>query len=296
MDVKKPCSFQEQLEKIKSRNCVVKNEARAQFILQNINYYRLTAYFLPFKQEDGTYKDGTTFENVYRIYEFDRKLRNLVFGVVEEIELMLRTQLSNYHSLKYGPLGYKDANNFNKKHDVARFEKHIADAIKHNEKQFFVKHHIDKYNSEFPLWVVIELFSTGELSFFYSDMLRADKKFLAQKLFNTTDDIASSWLLCFTNIRNYCAHYSRLYYNKFGTIPATPKHYPYKLKDRIFDYILVLKFLYPDANKWNIQFLIGLDNLIKEYDEVIDLYHLGFPKNWKTLLEKKDNNSDIVNS
>lgn len=107
------------------------------------------------------------------------------------------------------------------------------------------------------------------------------QKYLAQKLFNTTDDIASSWLLCFTNIRNYCAHYSRLYYNKFGTIPATPKDYPYKLKDRIFDYILVLKFLYPDANKWNIHFLIGLDNLIKEYDEVIDLYHLGFPKNWK---------------
>ena len=41
---------------------------------------------------------------------------------------------------------------------------------------------------------------------------------------------------------------------------------------------------------------IELANLIKEYDEVIDLYHLGFPKNWKTLLEKKDNNSDIVNS
>lgn len=86
MDVKKPCSFQEQLDKLKSRNCVVKNEARAQFILQNINYYRLTAYFLPFKQEDGTYKDGTTFENVYRIYEFDRKSRKLVFGVISSMK------------------------------------------------------------------------------------------------------------------------------------------------------------------------------------------------------------------
>ena len=34
--------------------------------------------------------------------------------IIEEIELMLRTQLSYYHAHKYGPLGYKNKNNFYK--------------------------------------------------------------------------------------------------------------------------------------------------------------------------------------
>ena len=293
MEVKKPCSFEDQLQKLINRNCLVEDKEKALSVLQNINYYRLTAYFLPFKSTDKKYKDGTTFESVYRIYEFDRKLSNFIFAYIEEIELMLRIQLSNYHSLKYGALGYTDPNNFNKKHNKSLFDENIQTAIANNKKQFFVKHHIQKYDSQFPLWVIIELFSTGELSFFFADMLRCDKKYLAKNLFNTTDNIASNWLLCFTHLRNYCAHYSRLYYNKFSTIPATPKNYCYTLKDRVFDYLLVLKFLYPEANKWNTNFMIGLENLINEYSDVISLYHLGFPSNWKELLQKHHKNSDI---
>ena len=284
MEVKKPTTVDEQLQKLKDRGCIITDEAFAKRKLQQINYYRLTAYFLPFKIGTG-YAEGTTFDTVYRIYEFDRKLRNLIFGAVEEVELMLRMQLSHYHGLKYGALGYKDPANFNKKHNVERFEEHITKAIDQNKEQPFVKHHIEKYSAQFPIWVIVELFTMGELSFFFSDMIKADKKRLAKDLFGTTDLNVSSWLLCLTNLRNYCAHYTRLYFTKFGTVPATPNGFPYILKDRAFDYLLVLKFLYPDYNMWNNSFLVQLRSLIDEYNGVINMEHIGFPENWERLLK-----------
>ena len=65
-------------------------------ILVNIGYYRLSAYFLPFKSFNGTYMDNLSFERVYRVYEFDRKLRNLLFSAIEVIEVSLRTRLAHY--------------------------------------------------------------------------------------------------------------------------------------------------------------------------------------------------------
>lgn len=212
-------------------------------------------------------------------------MRNLIFSAVEEIELMMRTQLSYFHSMKYGALGYKDPQNFNKKHNVKRFEEHLEKAVNQNGEQIFVKHHISKYDSQFPLWVIVELFTMGEISFFFSDMLKTDKKYLAKELFKTSDFNVSSWLLCLTNIRNYCAHYSRLYYNKFGTMPATPRNFPYTLGDRVFDYILVVKFLYPDKDKWNHIFMENLKALLEEYEGSIKMEHIGFPNNWEELLK-----------
>jgi abortive infection bacteriophage resistance protein len=100
MDVKKPTTYEAQLKKIESRGCIVPNEKRAIEILHRINYYRLTAYFLPFKRTDDTYKYGTNFDTVCNLYIFDRKMRNMLAPMIEEIELMLRTQLSYYHAHK----------------------------------------------------------------------------------------------------------------------------------------------------------------------------------------------------
>lgn len=286
MDVKEPKTFEEQLNKLISRGCIVSDKNHALRMLQSVNYYRLTAYFLPFKKADGSYAEGTTFNNVYRIYEFDRKLRGLLFSVVEEIELMMRTQLSYYHAHQYGPLGYIDENNFNNKHNHQKFICHIYKSVENNQKQAFVKHHLENKEGKFPVWVIIELFTMGELSLFYADMSVQDKKTLARELFDSTYKNVSTWLRCLTDLRNYCAHYSRLYYNLFPAIPPTPEGFSYTLEKRIFDYILVLKFLYPDPVKWNNTFCIDLCNLIDEYSDCINFAHIGFPLNWKDILKE----------
>ena len=106
--MKKPTTFEEQLSLLKSRGLIIDNEDKCIEILRSTNYYRLSAYLLPFKQSDDTFFSDTTFEKVYRIYEFDRKLRALLFSVIEEIELFLRTQLAYHSAHTYGALGYLD--------------------------------------------------------------------------------------------------------------------------------------------------------------------------------------------
>jgi abortive infection bacteriophage resistance protein len=177
-----------------------------------------------------------------------------------------------------------NAESFNKKHKHDIFLNHINRDIKNNENQSPIEHHIAKYEGKFPVWVIIEYSTMGELSYFYSDLIKEDKKYLANKLFGTTDKNVSSWLICLTYLRNFCAHYSRLYYYKSPAIPATPKGFPYTLYKKLFDYILVLKFLYGNKDKWENSFLVNLESLIQEYQDSINLFHIGFPKNWNELL------------
>ena len=109
--------------------------------------------------------DHLSFERVYRIYEFDRKLRNLLFSAIEVIEVSLRTRLAHFHSEKYGPLGYLDSSSFNSKHNTDKFKQNIDREIENNKKVLFVKHPIDNYDGQFPLWVISELFTFGMLSY-----------------------------------------------------------------------------------------------------------------------------------
>lgn len=282
--IKPATTFDEQLNKIKSRGCIIGDEVWAKEVLQQINYYRLTAYFLPYKEPDETYAEGTTFNNMYRTYEFDRKLRHLLYSTIEEIEIMLRAQLSYYHAHTYGPLGYKDPANYNEKHKHDVFCDKIEDDLKQNKNKLAVQHHIEHYGSQFPIWVIIELFTVSQLSFFYSDMLRVDKKAIAKNIFKTTDSNLSSWLRCFTELRNHCAHYSRLYNVDLPSQPATPTGLGYQLRHKVFDYIMVLKFLYYDSTRWKNEFVVHLKALIEEYESSISLSLIGFPENWEKIL------------
>ena len=72
-----------------------------------------------------------------------------------------------------------DSSSFNSKYNVDKFEQNIDREIENNKKVLFVKHHIDNYDGQFPLWVISELFTFGMLSYFYNDLITADKKAFA---------------------------------------------------------------------------------------------------------------------
>jgi abortive infection bacteriophage resistance protein len=135
--LKPPTTYNQQMEKLRSRGCQISDTALCETILSRINYYRLSAYFLPFKKADGNYLPGTDFNAIYQIYEFDRKLRNVLFAAIEEVEIYLRAKFAYYHAHKYGVLGYRDAANYNNRHRHDRFKDLIAAEIKNNRKVLF---------------------------------------------------------------------------------------------------------------------------------------------------------------
>ena len=283
MDVKAPASFEEQYRKLLAKGCRIEDEQFCRQVLERVSYYRLSAYFIPFKTKAG-YIEGTSFRRVYRIYEFDRKMRNLLFAAIEEIEVYLRVQFAHYFSHTYGALGYMEPANFSARHNHDKFRRLLQDAIDNNATTPSIAHHIDKYDGNFPLWVIIELFTFGMLSKFYSDLKTKDRKALAAKLVNSSSENLKSWLHCLTELRNLCAHYSRLYNYPFKSIPRMPSNATLNPTRTLFYDILVLKWMHFDPNAWRSEFMPQLTALIEEYGEDIDLNEIGFPANWEAIL------------
>lgn len=280
-EVKQPIDYDGQIEKLRSRGCVISDPKCCKEALADIGYYRLSAYFLPFRKNDGTYAEGTTFDRVYSIYEFDKMLRNLIFSALEDIEISIRARLSYFHAHKYGTLGYLDASNFNNKHDAGKFERLINAEIENNRKVAFIRHHIENYDGQFPLWVITEVFTFGMLSHFYSDLTTADKKQLAGNDFRDME----SWLRCCTDLRNICAHYGRLYFRIFSASPAG-----FDISERekrgLWGALLAVRRLYPSAERWNHWFMPVIEALFEEYQDDIDLRHIAFPSDWAEKLRK----------
>lgn len=104
---KPPLTYTEQIELLRSRGMVIPDKQRTERHLSNISYYRLSAYMLPYKQKENgeildSFREGVTWDMVYNLYIFDRKLRLLVFDAIERLEVAIRAQITYQLSHKYG--------------------------------------------------------------------------------------------------------------------------------------------------------------------------------------------------
>lgn len=171
-------SFDEQIEILKQRGLIINNEDEAKFILSNINYYRFTAYLLPFKNKDSIYSNGTSFEKVYNIYLFDRELRNLLIDVLGSIEIAFRTYIAYSLGKHYGPDGYNKSENFINKEYHKDFLLSLQKEKIKNSNKLFIQHHNDIYNGKLPIWVATEIMSFGMLSKLCSNLKPQDKGLL----------------------------------------------------------------------------------------------------------------------
>lgn len=284
-EIKCPTTYEEQLGLFRKRGCSITNPDYCIERLQSIGYYRISGYFLPFKVSSEEYQKGLPLERIFKIYEFDSFLRQLLFRAIEEVEIYLRSQLSYFFAHKYGALGYRDEANFSQYHNHEKFTRKYNQEIDNNKTVLFVKHHMDVYDGNFPIWVLMELFTFGMLSFFYSDLKMQDKKQIARDAFNTVPKNLSSWLRCCTDLRNICAHYGRLYYRIFSVIPASIT-VPSGTERKLWSILLCVRSVYPSAEKWNREFVPSLAKIIECYSDDIVLYHLSFPDNWKELILK----------
>jgi abortive infection bacteriophage resistance protein len=100
---KPPLTFSEQHDLMIARGLCVPDRARAMRWLQNVSYYRLSAYFLPFKKGE-LFRQGATFDQIAALYIFDRKLRLILLDAIERIEVALRTALTCEIAHKQVPL------------------------------------------------------------------------------------------------------------------------------------------------------------------------------------------------
>jgi abortive infection bacteriophage resistance protein len=101
-------SISDQIALLKQRGMLFKDERKAHSLLKNINYYRLKGYWWDMQRDtvSHSFQPHVYFEDILERYDFDRKLRLILFSGIEQIEIAVRTRLIYHLSLAYGGLWY----------------------------------------------------------------------------------------------------------------------------------------------------------------------------------------------
>ncbi len=294
IELKLALTYEEQVEHlINAHNLSIDDPEKAVQTLKRVNYYRLSAYGIGLtqKEEPEKYRDGISLRHLHRLYKFDSLFRNKLIHVIEQIEIQLRTQISNYLSLKYGPECHMDSQNFidkktkNNKSVYVIIIDNFRKECEHQKNALFVKHHMNKYRGHFHIWVAVELFTFGNLSSIYSIMQNEDQQAIAD-LYETQRRYLGSWILALVEIRNICAHYSRLYNMPLKQTPYLYSEYQKYRQgsiNKVFPVLLVIKRMQSSSDLWK-SFEKDIEALFDEYNDVIQLPFIGFPKDWKSVL------------
>lgn len=293
---KPPLNFTQQAELLLSRGLIVENKHELIDYLSRVNYYRLSGYWYVYKQIDPVtheerFLPGTTFNQIRLKYEFDRKLRLLMLGAIERIEVgIYRTRMVEAFTLRFGTFGYCDYANYNPRYlpekKFNELMKEIQEDQDRSKEEFIYRYH-KKYDEEshLPMWMVTELMSYGSLLTIYRNM-PTDIKNTISRGFNLHATVLDSWLLSLNTIRNACAHHARMWNRPLSTKPKIPYqendarwYRPVAIpEDKLFTILTIaqylLAYLAPE-DQWKTR----VQGLLADFPSV-PLKPMGFPKNW----------------
>ena len=288
-------TFKQQLNQLQNRGLIVDDPKMALSQLKTISYYRLRDYWHPFRIRDAQgkilneFEANTTFEDILKLYEFDRKLRLIVLDAIERIEVHARTILTYHLGHKYGAFAHTNAANF---HSKFKHQEWITQIEKetYRSKEVFIVDYSKKY-SEFPklpIWMLTEVLSLGSLSQCYKGLLHDDKREIS-KHFSLPYKCLETWLHALTYIRNICAHHSRLWNRELAIRPQKLRDKKWSSiitlrNDRVFHILWILRFMLKtncNGDDFAQQCIALLDSVIREERWQ---YAIGAPDNWETFL------------
>ena len=299
-------NLDEQIEILKYKGLIINNVEYTRNVLLRENYFFISGYrhlFMKSKM-DKTYKEGTTFEEMYSLFLFDRTLRNILFKNLLIIENNLKSISSYQLSKRYG---YKEkdylkeknfTNNPEKKRQVNDLIKKMKRQIRSNSREnTATMHYISNYGY-IPLWVLVKVLSFGIVSEMYSVLKVEDQKEIAS-IYGIDYKNMLVYLPILSNYRNLCAHEDILYENRtIREINDTVYHKLLNInkendiytngKNDLFALIIIMKemlqFSEFKAMMFEIENCIStLDYNLKTISIKDVLNRMGFPNNWKDI-------------
>lgn len=292
MKYEKPALEHEQhLELFRKRNLTIKDSERATKYLENIGYYRLSGYMYHLQENNDRhiFVDGTTFSDIVSHYHFDKKLRSIFIEYLERIEIALRSKLTNYYSVSHGFYWYTQYSLYDNKLTYSSINTYISDHFQ-NPQERFLKHFKNKYTLESlpPSNMAMELLTMGKLARLYKGLKNGEEKQKIASEFGIPTTVLSSWLIYLNNVRNICAHHSRLWNRGMTadqpTIPSRKKYkfhgeIPHNFNRTTYGAICLIDRLLHNTNSKN-RFIEKVLSLMDEFSN-INVSHMGFPDNWR---------------
>lgn len=299
-------TLEEQIEILKHKGLVINDESYAKEVLLRENYFFLSGYrhvFLDSK-DPKRYIEGTTFEELYSLFLFDRQFRNIIFKHLLILENNLKSIISYRLSKKYGykEHDYLKPKNFDTSPEKSR---QVNDLLKKMKRQIHVNgrqhsatmHYLSNYGY-IPLWVLVKVLSFGIVSELYS-ILRIDDRIAIADIYKMDINTLGTYLPILSNYRNLCAHEDILYENKTQKIIGNTIYHSLLNIDKVdgeyvcgkndlYALIIIIKQMLKDNEVKNM--IIEIEHAINNLDynlhtipisKVLD--RMGFPENWKEI-------------
>lgn len=299
-------TLDEQIEILKSKGLIIKDEQQAKIILFRENYFFVSGYrhLFMYGYKDNTFIKGTTFEELYATFQFDRNLRNIMFKHLLIIENNIKSIISYILSKKYGfkEKDYLNVKNFTQDKMKTR---QVYDVLNKMKRQIRVNgrqhaatsHYLSNYGY-IPMWILVKVLSFGIISELYN-ILKVEDEIEISEIYNIDPETLSIYLSLLANFRNLCAHEDILYDHRTQrVIPDTRFHYELNIdmtddeynygKDDLFAIIIIMKQMLSEEEFAELIFEIGyeidiLDGKVETVPLSLILNKIGFPTNWRDI-------------
>ena len=303
-------TLDEQIEIFESKGLVIDDYEKTKDILFRENYFFINGYRHLFQKtsKDTNFIKGTTFEELYATFLFDRNIRNITFKYILIIENNMKSIISYQLSKKYGfkEKDYLDPKNFTQDSMKVR---QVYDVLNKMKRQIRINgrqhtatsHYMDNYGY-IPMWILVKVLSFGIISELYGILKLEDQVSIANN-YNLEPDTLSTYLALLSNFRNLCAHEDILYehrtqrcipdtkYHKYLTIPETVDGYIYGKND-LFAIVIIFKEMLSEREFRDLMNEISyeidlLNGRVETVSTKIILNKIGFPDNFRQILDIK---------
>ena len=306
MNKKEFKTLDEQIQILQNKGLIINDVDYAKDVLLRENYFFINGYRHLFikSQKNKVFIPGTTFEEIYAMFNFDRQIRNILFKNILIVENNAKSIFSYVLSSKYGykEKSYLNPKNFNQSREKVR---QVNDLLKKMKRQIRVNggqhtatmHYMNNYGFV-PLWIVVKVLSFGIIGEFYTILKKEDQQEIAS-IYNLNADDLLIYLPILANYRNVCAHEDILYnhrsqrvipdnkYHELLNIPKMDNEYIYGKND-LFSLMIILKRMLRKDDftmlmnevSYEIDVLDGKVDTISR-NKMLD--SMGFPENYKEL-------------
>ena len=303
---KKFSTFNEQIELLKSeKHLIIVDEMYAKDILMRIGYFPLFGGYkhlfrIPLTKK---YKEGTTFDEIVVLYEFDSNLRELFFKYLLQIERHMRSLMSYYFSEKYGEAqaAYMNPNNYNNSRRnykiISRLVSTLQRAVNSTDYNY-INYYRSTYNN-IPLWGLSNILTFGNLSKMYKVFPQSLQSKICKNFGCINQRQMEQFLSVLTKFRNVCAHGERLFtYRTIDNISDLPLHQRMAIpkqgiqylygKNDLFAVVITFRYLLSkeDFTIFKRKLTTEITNVTKKLVHITEnelLEHMGFPQNWKNI-------------
>ena len=191
-------------------------------VIGHLGVRRFANYAIPLRE--------CTFQEVCDRYALDKKLRQSVFSIIQEIEIDLNTKITSHLTRTYGPLCYQNifawcqsqGSNSYLKYDS--IDRRIIDQEQKQLINTITRLPNREKADDKSLLELSQFISLGELSHILKLMSKRNRKTIAENYGCSAHELIS-WLDCIILYRNCCCHNGDLIDICIETRPPTPRFY-----------------------------------------------------------------------